>query len=124
MNILALDYGTKNIGLAKWNSNVSVILPIGVVSTIEELVSLVKEQNIDKIVIGLPLNLDGGQDNPNVKRIKEFGKSLYERCQKEVEYFDERFSSQQADRMEAGVSRDERSAIVILQSYLDNKNLS
>lgn len=59
MNILAVDYGTKRIGLAKWSSDVDVILPASNVGSVDELISVVRESNIGKIVIGLPISLDG-----------------------------------------------------------------
>ena len=124
MNILAIDYGTKRIGLAKWSNAVNVILPISTVSSIDELLVVIKENNIDKIVVGLPVSLDGNQKNDNINRVEKFVEEIKDKLKIEIDFCDERFSSQQADRMGGGVSRDERSAMIILQSYLDSKKLN
>ncbi|PIT87947.1 MAG: Holliday junction resolvase RuvX [Candidatus Magasanikbacteria bacterium CG10_big_fil_rev_8_21_14_0_10_40_10] len=122
MNILAIDYGTKRIGLAKWNSTAKVVLPAGVVENIEQTVELIKINNIDLLVIGMPYALNSQTDNANMIRVKNFIIKLSELTQIKIEVFDERFSSQQADKMGGTVSRDEKSAMVILQNYLDKKN--
>ncbi len=121
MNILAVDYGTKRIGLAKWTSDVDVILPVSNVSSTDELINIVKQGNIEKLVVGLPISLDGNEKNANIQRVKKFVEEIQSKIDIDVEYYDERFSSQQADRMGGGVSRDEISAMIILQSYLDSK---
>lgn len=55
--------------------------------------------------------------------MEKFAEEIKEKTDVEIEFYDERFSSQQADRMGGCVSRDEKSAMVILQSYLDSKKL-
>lgn len=118
MNILAIDFGTKNIGLAKWHSDVDVVVPFSVVSNLRELNKLIKQNSFDKIVVGLPLGLDG-KENVNTARVKKFVEDLKQFIKAPVELIDERFTSQQADRLEKGVSRDEKSAMIILRGYLD-----
>lgn len=126
MNVLAIDFGTKNIGLAWCDTGIGAVLPYGVISNKEkgarnkELVDLIVGEHIDRVVIGLPLGLDGAE-NTNTARVKKFGEELQAQIGVPVEFFDERFSSQQADRMGAGVSRDEKSAMVILEDYLISK---
>jgi len=116
MNILAVDYGTKNIGLAWCNEALGVVLPFGLVKE-KDLLSLINKEGIDKVVIGLPLGV-GGSGEKNIDRVKKFTDNLQKQISIPIEFFDERFSSQEADRMEGGVSRDEKSAMIILQSYL------
>lgn len=135
MNILAVDYGTKNIGLAWAQIGLGVVLPYGVIKAkprseplngsatgdknLAELVKLIKKENIDKVIIGLPFGLKE-KENANTKKIKKFAGDLKNLINIPVEFEDERFSSQAADRMAGGgASRDEKSAMVILQSYLD-----
>ncbi|OGH87505.1 MAG: hypothetical protein A3J93_03165 [Candidatus Magasanikbacteria bacterium RIFOXYC2_FULL_42_28] len=119
MNILALDYGQKNIGLAWCDTGIGAPLPFGVIKggDFAELVKVIKTENIDKVIIGLPLGMDG-KEKANTARVREFGEQLKKQITASVEFFDERFSSQQADRSEGGVSRDEKSAMIILESYL------
>jgi len=120
MNILGIDYGKKRIGLAWVQGGLDVVLPFGVTEE-EGLPGLIKEEKIGKAVVGLPLGLDGGE-NDNTKRVRKFVDVLKMQTGIPVEFVDERFTSQQADRMEGGTAtRDEKSAMVILQSYLDKK---
>lgn len=117
MNLLAIDFGTKNIGLARATSDVDVILPFGKVSNSSELIEVVIKEKIDKLIFGLPLGLDGAE-NKNTERVRKFVDELKKEISIPVEFVTEIFSSQAGDRMGAGVSRDEKSAMIILQSYL------
>ncbi len=126
MNILALDYGQKNIGLAWCDTAIGAPLPFGVVKAkderlkIKDLHELIEKEKIDLVIIGLPLGLDG-KEKENTARAREFGEELKKQIIAPIEFFDERFSSAQADRSELGVSRDEKAAMIILQSYLDSR---
>lgn len=127
MNLLGIDYGSKNIGLAKTNTHVSVVLPFGIIDNtnkeiaIKKLITLLAEEKIDQIVAGLPYGLDGSE-NANTIRIREFFAGLQKECAVPVEFVSEIFSSQAGDRMGQGVSRDEKAAMILLQSFLDKKN--
>ena len=128
MNILGVDYGEKRIGLAWMQTGLDVVLPFGKIevknkeSALGELVKLIKEEKIDEVIFGLPFNLDG-TENKHTDKIINFSVMLKARVDVEVEYMNEMFSSQQADKMGDGVSRDEKSAMVILESYKNrNKN--
>jgi putative Holliday junction resolvase len=126
MNILAIDFGTKRIGLAWADTTLGVVLPYGLIEQesmakkVSELVALLKKEHIDQIIIGFPLNLKGGE-NKNTERIKRFVFDLQKETTIPVEYVDERFSSFGADSIGDGVSRDERSAMFILEGYLDKR---
>jgi putative Holliday junction resolvase len=121
MNILAVDFGTKNIGLAWCDTGISVVFPFGVIKSEDknkakkDLLDFVKKEHVDQLVVGLPLSLDG-KENKNTERIRDFFSSLDLKIK--LDFFDERFTSRQADRSEGGASRDEKSAMVILESYL------
>lgn len=118
MNLLAIDYGKKRIGLAWCQAGLDVVLPYGVVGSLDEVVNLIKKEGIDKLVIGMPTGLDG-KKNENTKKVHKFAADLRERIDLPIEFVDERFSSRQADNMGGDASRDEKAAMVILQSYLD-----
>jgi putative Holliday junction resolvase len=122
MNILAIDFGTKNIGLAWSDTAIGVVLPFGVVHSLTELVKLINEERLDKIVVGLPVGV-GGSGEKNTERVKKFVSDLQKNVSVPLDFYDERFSSQQADRMGGEASRDEKSAMVILESYLQNKKI-
>lgn len=127
MNILGIDFGTKNIGLAWCDTGIGVVLPFGVVKVknmskaIIELSDLAKEEKIQSIVIGLPLAMeDSAIENLNTKRVKEFGNNLKKLINIPIEFFDERLSSQAADRLVGLASRDEKSAMIILEDYISS----
>ncbi|OGH83236.1 MAG: hypothetical protein A2373_01630 [Candidatus Magasanikbacteria bacterium RIFOXYB1_FULL_40_15] len=119
MNYLGIDYGKKRIGLAWVQEGLDVVLPFGVVKDIDELAKLIKKEKIDKIVVGLPIGLDG-KENENTRRVKKFADELKNKINLPIEFEDERFSSRQADSMGGDVSRDEKAAMVILSSYIDS----
>ncbi len=121
MNILGVDYGQKRIGLAWVQEGLDLILPFGQINneqgTINKLAELVQSEGIDRVVIGIPLGM-AGEENENTKRIRAFADEVRDATSIEVELYDERFSSQQADAMGGDATRDEKSAMVILQGYL------
>jgi len=120
MNILGIDYGKKRIGLAWVQGGLDVVLPFGVTQE-DKIPALIKEEGIGKVIVGLPIGLDG-EENENTSRVRAFVEGFKKHVDVPVEFIDERFTSQQADRMEGGeATRDEKSAMVILQSYLDKK---
>jgi putative holliday junction resolvase len=141
MNILAIDYGRKRIGLAWVDTEMGVVLPFGTIinekyprvaslasqftssKIINELTVLIEKEKIDKVVIGLPLGLDG-KENENTKRVREFVLDLERVIDLPVELMDERFTSKEADSMGGTVSRDEKSAMIILQSYIERLKCS
>lgn len=124
MNILGIDFGTKNIGLAWVETGIGVVLPYGVIKEIkgktklDQLADIIEVEKIDKVIFGLPMNLSGGE-NKNTERIRKFTDDLKERISAPVEFVNEMFTSQQADRIGGGASRDEKAAMVILQDYLN-----
>lgn len=123
MNVLAIDFGTKNIGLAWSDTGIGVVFPFGVIKNEDpgkakrELLDFIKKERADVLVVGLPFAMDGGE-NKNTERIRDFISTLDTTVK--IEFIDERFSSRQADRSEGGASRDEKSAMIILESYLQS----
>jgi len=123
MNILSIDFGTKNIGLAWTDTEIGVVLPFGQFTAnssqpiVHRLANFIRQEKIDKVIVGLPLAV-GGTGEENVKRVKRFAKDLESEIKVPIEFYDERFSSQQADRMGGEASRDEKAAMVILEGYL------
>ena len=126
MHILAIDFGTKRVGLAWADTTLGVVLPYGVIEKegiklkIKDVSELIRKEKITKVVVGFPVGLDG-KENKNTERVKKFVFELQKFVDAEIEYFDERFTSQAADAVGEGVSRDERAAMVILEGYLERK---
>ena len=130
MKILAVDYGAKRIGLAIADSELRVPLPFGIIESHKpeaisrKFIELIKKEQIDKVVVGLPLGLDG-KENENTRRVRGFVKELKKQIGIPIEFIDERFTSAQADRYEGEASRDEKAAMLFLQSYFEaNKQIS
>lgn len=127
MNILAVDYGTRNIGLAWMQEGLDIVLPYGNIDAkkgVAEVVKLIQEEGIHKVVIGLPLTLDEGTENANTKRVRTFAEELKKQIDIPVHFVDETLSSQAADEMfgmdegeDVSASRDERAAMQILYTY-------
>jgi putative holliday junction resolvase len=127
MHILAVDFGTKNIGLAWVETGVGVVLPYGIIKNDtgkggQELAKLIADEKIDKVVFGLPLGLDGSE-NTNTKKIREFAGHVGQVVKSAIVFETEMFSSRQADRTAGGASRDEKAAMIILEDYLKKNKL-
>ena len=137
--ILAIDYGTKRIGLAVTDPGQIFALPLDTVSP-EKFDTFIedyfKAEEVDEFVIGYPLQMNN-QPSEAVKYINPFIKKLKKKYPgKHIYLADERFTSQMAFRVmiEGGVKKKERldksmvdkiSASIILRSFLDerlNKN--
>jgi putative Holliday junction resolvase len=129
MNILAVDYGKKNIGLAWYQDGIDVVLPFGRLKgkteeeRVTELAKLIESERIGLVAVGLPINLQSAE-TVNTRHVREFADKLQKQAKIKVEFIDERFTSAQADRMgNDGASRDEKAAMLILQTYLDRQTL-
>jgi putative Holliday junction resolvase len=133
MRYLAIDYGTKTTGLAICDRNETIVSPFSGLATDRELVSkiveLVKSENIEAIVVGLPLNMDGTQGG-QAKIVCDFTEKLKKEVGIEVIFQDERLTTFAAEGKLAGMeltrkkrrSRiDALAAAEILQMYLDSK---
>lgn len=133
MRKMALDYGEVRIGIAF--SDLLNIIANGyetytrksLEDDINYLVSLAKEREVDTIILGLPINMDGTEGERAVAT-REFGSLLGEKSGLTIKYLDERLTSASAERLliEADLRREKRkqvidkvSATIILQNYLD-----
>ncbi len=126
MNILGVDWGKKRIGLAWVQSGLDVVLPFGIIDAskkdpIVEIETIVREESIEMVVIGLPKALSG-EEGDNALSVRAVGEKIAQKTGVTVQFIDERFSSQAADRFGAdGASRDEKAAMIIVQAFLDQK---
>lgn len=137
MRVLAIDYGTKRIGVASGDSSVLIAFAKGMILNkgndfvLTELQKFIDLLGTQKIIVGLPLNMsDGHQENHVMKHVRLFVDFLSEKLADqgiEVELFDERLSSFEADGLISShpghknekFNRDAYSAQVILQRYFD-----
>ena len=129
---MGIDYGKVRIGIALTDLLKTIASPYEVYKSVslqkdvEYFVKLVKEKEVEKIVLGLPLNMDGSEGE-RAKRTRIFGEMLEKACSVPVVYQDERLSSVEAENylLDGDVRRDKRknlidkvAATIILEDYL------
>jgi putative Holliday junction resolvase len=132
---LAIDYGERRVGLALSDELGIIASGLGTVDNdaalISRLVELLEERTVARIVIGLPLSLQG-LEGEIAKKVHAFAEQLSAAIDLPVELLDERFTSSLAVQAirDMGVGKkkrrdkgkiDEVAAIILLQGYLDTK---
>ncbi|HEX9015389.1 MAG TPA: Holliday junction resolvase RuvX [Chloroflexota bacterium] len=136
MRALALDVGDRRIGVALSDPTGLIASPLTIIRRTSErqdhaaIASLARENGVETVVIGLPRTLRD-EIGPQAQRVMRFGDRLAEAVGVPVTYWDERFSTVEAEtiggtrRGRRGSSRspfvDDLAAAVILQSYLDSR---
>lgn len=130
MNLLGIDYGKKNMGIALGNTEVKIASPIEVIPhkstefVLDRIQELIKEEGIECIIIGLPINMKG-EDTEQTQEIRNFKEILAQHITIAIEFEDERFTSRMAHSFEhQGASsklHDALAAMSILQSYFDKQ---
>ena len=97
---------------------------------IEELKNIIKERQVNKIVSGLPKNMNGTL-GPQGEKVLKLCELIKEETGLEIDFWDERLTTVAAERslIEGDVSRKKRkkvidmlAAVIILQGYLDSKS--
>ena len=135
--IMGLDIGDKTIGVAVSDlmgltaQGVTTIKRVGKKKDIEAIKQIIAEKQVNKIVSGLPKNMNGTV-GPQGEKVQKFCELLKEETNLPIEFWDERLSTVAAERslIEADVSRQKRkkvidmlAAVIILQGYLDSKRI-
>lgn len=134
MRKLCLDIGSVRIGLAQSDMLCIIATSAGVykrtksiAADAKEIAKMILEKQVDTVVIGLPLKLDGSEGE-SVQMIRAFAKELSKHTAAQIVFQDERLSTVSAERIliESNVRRENRknfidsvSATIILQNYLD-----
>lgn len=123
MKLLGIDYGEKRIGIAVSDDEGMMAFPRTTLhnspTVLDDIAQLCKEEQIGKIVLGVPVSFSGGQSGQAEKNIA-FGKKLQQHTGIPVIHANEVLSSKMADTL--GVKREHRdqsAAAIILQSWLD-----
>jgi putative Holliday junction resolvase len=134
--VFAIDVGEVHVGLAVSDATGKVALPYGVLRReklsldLQRLTNAAREAGADRIVVGLPLNLDG-RGGPQARRVLDFAGRLRAVSGLPVDTWDERLTTREAERrlIEGDVSRarrkgliDQTAACLLLQAYLDRQN--
>ncbi|MDY7000532.1 MAG: Holliday junction resolvase RuvX [Thermodesulfobacteriota bacterium] len=135
MRILGIDYGTKRLGLAVTDPDETLALPYATLEKttrdklFSELFTIIEREGVEKIVLGLPLTLDGGE-SLTTRQVRNFAKDLERKFKGPVILVDERLSSHaaKADLDAAGVKKkrqkavlDQQAAVRILETHLTQK---
>ena len=135
MRILALDVGTKRIGVAMSDEllitaqGLETIYRHDIKADMAFIEGIVKTNGVSEVVVGLPLNMNGSY-SAKTKEVIEFMDKLSKAVAVPVRTWDERLTTVQAQRtlLEADISRakrkkvaDKLAAQIILQSYLDSR---
>lgn len=134
MTILAFDFGTKSIGVAIGQQLTGTARPLAAIKAQDgtpdwnKFEMLLKEWQPDRVVVGLPLNMDG-TEQPLTARARKFANRLHGRFGVQVDLHDERLSTVEAraDLFARGGFRalnkgsvDSLSAVIILESWFEN----
>jgi putative holliday junction resolvase len=133
MRILAIDHGTKRVGLALSDETGTIARPLQFLPAepaaklFDSLKETVVERKVEEIVVGIPRNMNGTY-GPAAEKAREFVAALKQAVTVPVHTWDERLTTVQAQRalIETGMRRDKRkervdqtAAAILLQSYLD-----
>ena len=133
--VLGIDYGDSRIGLAMSDPLKIIASPFKTIRNegnekcLQVFQSLIKEKDVEAIVVGLPIGLKG-QETVQTKKVRAFAKLLYA-LKLPIHLEDERLSSVSAEKsmiqqnIKTGHNKgliDQRAAAIILQQFLDKQN--
>ncbi|MGI6412759.1 MAG: Holliday junction resolvase RuvX [Syntrophomonadaceae bacterium] len=137
MRIMGLDVGDKRIGVALSDplkltaQGQCVIERRSPDADLDRITAICMEYQVGKIVVGLPLNMNG-TEGPKALEIRTFARKLQNCSRLPVEFYDERLTTKSAERLliNADVSRKKRKQVIdklaavnILQHYLDRGSI-
>ena len=137
---LALDYGTRRVGLALSDPTGTLATPLTTLTRragrrppIARILELAGRHGVERFVVGLPLD-PGGGENSWTAEVRDFGRRLRDRSGLPVHFIDEEYSSAEAEARirSIGLTRkqkghkariDAAAAAIILQDWLDARSL-
>lgn len=135
MRILGLDYGSKTVGVAMTDALGMTVQPYKTIQreresklrqTLSEIAEIVEQYQIEKIVMGLPLNMDDTEGDRAAKT-RDFAEKLKLRVAVPIEFTDERLTTVEAEEIldQSGIPRSEQKKVIdqvaaqlILEQYL------
>jgi putative holliday junction resolvase len=135
MSIAALDLGRRRIGVAVTDAAAMGAYPVGVVERrsiardLEAIAAMLRDREVTTFVIGLPLNMDGSE-GPAARSARRFADQVAAALKVEVEMFDERLTSFEAEErikgmpIKKGVRKptiDAIAATVILEGWIQSR---
>jgi len=129
---MGVDYGDSRIGVALSDPLGIMATPLTIVSRIREdkdifaLLDIAADNDVTRIIIGLPISMDGSM-GPQAEKVKAFAAELARNTDIPIEFKDERLSTvvakdlvQKARKTDRKTRYDAAAAALILQSYLDD----
>jgi len=134
MRVLAIDHGTKRMGIALSDELKVIAQPLAYVAAeptagcLARLEELVREKEVELVLVGMPRNMDGSY-GPAAAKVQEFVTALRAAITAPIRTWDERLTTVQANRLliQGNVRREKRkekvdkmAAAILLQSYLDS----
>lgn len=132
---LGIDYGEKRVGLAISDPTLTIAQPLQTLqyASVKKLIlniqNVIKEKEIEKIVLGLPLNLKG-KDSLKTMEVRKFAEDLKNQLKIPIILVDERFTTMEAQRILRQLGKqgrksrdiiDQVAAQNILQTFLDRE---
>jgi len=135
MRILAIDHGSKRIGIAISDELQMIAQPMEYIPAepfadfLVRLKQILQEKQVELILVGMPRNMNGTY-GPAALKVQDFVATLNRALTVPIKTWDERLTSAQANRylIEGNVRRDKRkekvdktAAAILLQSFLDSK---
>jgi putative Holliday junction resolvase len=135
MRMLGLDIGDRRIGVALSDPEGILASPLTVINRrgesfdIEAIKDIINRQQVGKVIVGLPLSLDGSLGQ-QAEKVKDFVRKLGEQVKIPVDFRDERLTTVFAERLARAsggkkmkkAGHDAQAAAIILQGYLDEKH--
>jgi len=133
MRIAGIDYGTVRIGIALADTEIGIAGPFenytrrSTALDAEYFAMFSREERIERFVVGLPVHLHGGESQKSAEA-RNFGEWLAKITGIEVQYFDERFTTSEAERILGAANltkkkkqarRDQLAAQIMLTAYLE-----
>ncbi len=101
--MLALDLGSRRIGIALSDPSNRIALPQGALARrglrrdLKELTALIRKRRVEEVVVGLPVHMNG-REGTEARDARAFARALAEASGLSVECLDERWSSREAER--------------------------
>jgi len=123
VRVLALDYGSARTGVAISDPSGTIATPVGVVERasstggLARLEAIVREQDVERVVVGLPLT-PRGEVGEQARETLAFADALGALLSVPVEFYDERFTTTIAAGAGGTAEEDARAAAFLLESYL------
>jgi putative Holliday junction resolvase len=124
LRVLALDYGAARCGVAVSDPSGTLATPLepvlkpGTKKGLQRLRDLVRELEVERIVVGLPVSLGGG-DSAQTRETRQFADRLTAAVDVPVELYDERFTTSLAEQAGGTAALDSRAAAVLLDEWLN-----